>query len=149
MRQYLQVVLKICVLLWVMGCLLVILVTQQCVEWGVNSTVKSTQYGCLQISIFGHGTPLFGQDAPWVMTILKAYVFCVVYKDSDEWSELAKPCHKRSAEKVLHGCLKNGGLYIKLGQGLVSMNHILPKEYIDTLEVLQDKALARGHDEVC
>ncbi len=34
------------------------------VEWRVNSTVKSTQYGCLRISIFEHATPLFGQDAP-------------------------------------------------------------------------------------
>ena len=33
-------------------------------ERGLNSTVKSTQYGCLQISIFEHATPLFGQDAP-------------------------------------------------------------------------------------
>ncbi len=40
------------------------LITQQCVEWKVNSTVKSTQYGCLRISIFEHATPLFGQDAP-------------------------------------------------------------------------------------
>ncbi len=62
----LQVVLKVCVLLCVMGCLLLTLVTQQCVEWGVNPTVKSTQsqYGCLRISIYEHGTPLFGQDAP-------------------------------------------------------------------------------------
>ena len=44
--------------------------------------------------------------------------------------------------------MKNGGLYIKLGQGLVSMNHILPKEYLSTLEVLQDKALHRKTNEV-
>lgn len=31
--------------------------------------------------------------------------------------------------------LQNGGLYVKLGQGLVSMNHILPKEYLETLKV--------------
>lgn len=30
---------------------------------------------------------------------------------------------------------QNGGLYVKLGQGLVSMNHILPKEYLETLKV--------------
>ena len=29
------------------------------------------------------------------------------------------------------------------GQGLVSMNHVLPKEYLETLKVLQDKALNR------
>ena len=44
-------------------------------------------------------------------------------------------CHQRAADRILVGCLKNGGLYVKLGQGLVSMNHILPKEYLTTLKV--------------
>ena len=67
---------------------------------------------------------------------------------SDDWDKLAGPVHLRAAERILHGCLKNGGLYIKLGQGLVSMNHLLPKEYLKTLEVLQDRALARRPLEV-
>ena len=37
------------------------------------------------------------------------------------------------------GALANGGLYIKLGQGLGSMNQVLPPEYVDTLKILQDK----------
>ena len=44
--------------------------------------------------------------------------------------------------------MQNGGLYIKLGQGLVSMNHILPKEYINTLKILQDKCLNREDNEI-
>nr|XP_022286089.1 uncharacterized aarF domain-containing protein kinase 5-like isoform X1 [Crassostrea virginica] len=68
-------------------------------------------------------------------------------EDSDEYNEALKPCHKRAAERLLSGCLANGGLYVKLGQGLVSMNHILPREYLDTLVVLQDKALPKKpHD---
>ena len=35
------------------------------------------------------------------------------------------------------------GLYIKFGQGLATMNHVLPKEYTGTLKVLQDKCLRR------
>ncbi|XP_052819370.1 uncharacterized aarF domain-containing protein kinase 5-like isoform X3 [Mya arenaria] len=62
-------------------------------------------------------------------------------EDSAEYDKIIRLCHKRSAEKLLMGCLNNGGLYVKLGQGLVSMNHILPKEYVDTLVILQDKAL--------
>ena len=69
-------------------------------------------------------------------------------KDSTRYDELLRGCHKRAAELLLQGCLKNGGLYIKLGQGLVSMNHILPKEYLSTLEVLQDQALHRRGNEV-
>ena len=54
---------------------------------------------------------------------------------STEYDQAMAGCHQRSADRILVGCLKNGGLYVKLGQGLVSMNHILPKEYLNTLKV--------------
>ncbi|XP_050517846.1 uncharacterized aarF domain-containing protein kinase 5 [Diabrotica virgifera virgifera] len=56
--------------------------------------------------------------------------------------------HQRSAERLLHGCLVNGGSYIKLGQGLCSMGHILPAEYVETLRCLQDKCLQREEGEL-
>ncbi|GLV45802.1 aarF domain containing kinase 5 [Carabus blaptoides fortunei] len=56
--------------------------------------------------------------------------------------------HQRAANRILNGCLLNGGLYIKMGQGLVALNHILPKEYLDTLQQLHDKCLTRSEDEV-
>lgn len=56
--------------------------------------------------------------------------------------------HLRSANRILIGCLENGGSYIKLGQGLTSMNNVVPDEYIETLKLLQDRCLSRGHDEV-
>lgn len=56
--------------------------------------------------------------------------------------------HQRAADRILKACLTNGGSYIKLGQGLVSLNHVLPREYIDTLKALQDQCLARGENEV-
>lgn len=56
-------------------------------------------------------------------------------EDSDEYNDEISKIHQRSADRILYGCLKNGGLYIKLGQGLVSLNHILPKEYLKTLQV--------------
>jgi len=69
-------------------------------------------------------------------------------QDSAEWKQRAHRVHQRTADRILVGCLKNGGLYIKLGQGLVSFNHILPTEYLDTLQVLYDKAPARRKNEV-
>lgn len=69
-------------------------------------------------------------------------------EDSIQYQQELKKTHQRTANRILDGCLSNGGLYIKLGQGLVSMNHILPKEYLDTLKVLQDKCLARGASEI-
>lgn len=56
--------------------------------------------------------------------------------------------HQRSANRILDGCLKNGGPYIKIGQGLVSLSHILPTEYVRTLKVLQDQCLVRKEGEV-
>lgn len=68
--------------------------------------------------------------------------------DSDEYKEAMKYCHHKGAECLRDGCLQNGGLYVKLGQGLVSLNHLLPTEYITILSSLQDRALSRGVNEV-
>ncbi|KAM9838725.1 putative aarF domain-containing protein kinase 5 isoform 1-T1 [Aulostomus maculatus] len=57
-------------------------------------------------------------------------------------------CHQRAAECMMDGAIRNGGIYIKLGQGLCSFNHLLPPEYIRTLKVLEDKALNRRYREV-
>nr|XP_012228006.1 PREDICTED: uncharacterized aarF domain-containing protein kinase 5 isoform X2 [Linepithema humile] len=56
--------------------------------------------------------------------------------------------HQRSADRIVQGCLQNGGIYIKLGQGLAAMNNILPKEYTKSLSTLQDKCLIREKDEM-
>jgi aarF domain-containing kinase len=67
--------------------------------------------------------------------------------DAAGYEEAMRSVHKRAADRILKTCLRNGGLYIKFGQGVVSMNHILPPEYLDTLKVLQDKCLTRKDDE--
>lgn len=69
-------------------------------------------------------------------------------EESDAYDEALSVVHLRSAGRILDGCLKNGGLYVKLGQGLVSMNHILPKEYLETLKALQDRCLNRDWNEI-
>ncbi|KAM6903161.1 putative aarF domain-containing protein kinase 5 isoform 2-T2 [Lycodopsis pacificus] len=71
-------------------------------------------------------------------------------QDESSPSYLAKmsACHQRAAECMVGGALSNGGLYIKLGQGLCSFNHLLPPEYIRTLQILEDKALNRRYKEV-
>lgn len=53
-----------------------------------------------------------------------------------------QPVHQRSADRIVWGALKNGGLYIKLGQGLGCFNQVLPRQYIDTLKTLQDMVSA-------
>lgn len=67
---------------------------------------------------------------------------------SADYLQSIEKIHCRCAERILHGCLKNGGLYIKLGQGLVNLDHLLPKEYTQTLKVLQDRCLMRRENEI-
>ena len=57
-------------------------------------------------------------------------------ENSEVYIENLKKAHQRTADRILAGCLKNGGLYIKLGQGL------------ETLKVLQDRCLTRGTTEI-
>ncbi|XDV34492.1 hypothetical protein PO909_004647 [Leuciscus waleckii] len=69
-------------------------------------------------------------------------------ESSPEYEELMSACHQRAASNMVDGAIRNGGLYIKLGQGLCAFNHLLPPEYIRTLHVLEDKALNRRYKEV-
>lgn len=67
---------------------------------------------------------------------------------SPSYASKVSACHQRAADHIVEGALRNGGIYIKLGQGLCSFNHLLPPEYIRTLQILEDKALNRRYREV-
>jgi aarF domain-containing kinase len=48
---------------------------------------------------------------------------------------------------MVETCISNGGIYVKLGQGLSTMNQVLPEEFYLTLRRLQNEALrAEGTD---
>ncbi|CAH8870005.1 unnamed protein product [Trichobilharzia szidati] len=83
---------------------------------------------------------LISLDYKWTMTVFS--------NDSESYIKEISKCHQRAADRILQGCLHNGGLYIKMGQGLASMNHVLPKQYTETLEKLHDQAIMRSVDEV-
>lgn len=55
------------------------------------------------------------------------------------WFEALNSVHLRTAIRTLELCIQNRGTYVKAAQQLASLNHILPKEFTDTLSVLQDK----------
>ncbi len=71
--------------------------------------------------------------------LVTAHILPCTLQDSEDYKELIEKCHLRSAQAIVSGSLLNGGLYIKLCQGLAAMNHILPKTYTETLIVLQDQ----------
>eukprot|EP00002_Diphylleia_rotans_P039399 TRINITY_DN9121_c0_g1_i1.p1 TRINITY_DN9121_c0_g1~~TRINITY_DN9121_c0_g1_i1.p1 ORF type:complete len:355 (-),score=70.59 TRINITY_DN9121_c0_g1_i1:55-1119(-) len=62
--------------------------------------------------------------------------------------ENASEIHQRVASRLLYVFQKNGGLYIKFGQGIASMNHVLPPEFRKAFLVLHDKAPVVGMEKV-
>ncbi|KAJ2891892.1 hypothetical protein IWW38_003433 [Coemansia aciculifera] len=56
--------------------------------------------------------------------------------------------HLRSAERVRTALMKNGGVYIKLGQHISAMQYVLPAEWCATMQPLQDQNTASSLDDV-
>lgn len=79
---------------------------------------------------------------------LIAIDYLLLNEEDPEYDNLIKAVHQRSADRLLETCLLNGGLYIKVGQGVAAINHILPKEYTSTLIKLQDKCLPTSKADV-
>lgn len=48
--------------------------------------------------------------------------------------------HQRAADRLLRLFQTNGGIFIKLGQHMSALEHVLPLEYSSTMRVLQDQA---------
>ncbi|CAG9529963.1 unnamed protein product [Cercopithifilaria johnstoni] len=92
----------------------------------------------------------FFQLGPFRVVRAGVTVFCIVtdYK----WTMWTCPntdilyhqklsaTHVRSARKLLKLAENNGGVYIKVGQHLASLEYLLPVEYTDALCVLHSKA---------
>ncbi|CAE6536693.1 unnamed protein product [Rhizoctonia solani] len=58
--------------------------------------------------------------------------------DDAKRTQAYSSCHKRSAERVLNALQLNGGIYIKLGQHMSSIQ-VLPREWTSTMRPLQDQ----------
>lgn len=77
----------------------------------------------------------------------KSLLILLFIKNSKEYEEKIKKCHTRAGERMVKTCIKNGGIYVKLGQAISSMNEILPRELCNSLRVLQTQALrSEGYD---
>lgn len=56
-------------------------------------------------------------------------------------------CHSRSANRVLQALLKNGGIFVKLGQHVSSLI-VLPIEWTSTMRPLQDQCRATPYEDM-
>lgn len=61
-------------------------------------------------------------------------------REDPDYRTKLQDLNQRIAQRLLHLCFQNGGIYTKFGQQLATFNHGLPKEYTDTLSTLQDQA---------
>lgn len=90
---------------------------------------------------------IFQSDLYLLLWMIMSY-FVLSCQSSPSYMAQMSACHQRAADNMVEGAIRNGGIYIKLGQGLCSFNHLLPPEYIHTLQILEDKALNRKYKEV-
>ncbi|TKR60448.1 hypothetical protein L596_027693 [Steinernema carpocapsae] len=60
-----------------------------------------------------------------------------LYPNSEDYQITMK---QRGAEKLLDLAKANGGVFIKVGQHIASLQYILPEEYVSTLSVLHSRA---------
>ncbi|XP_008981248.2 putative aarF domain-containing protein kinase 5 isoform X6 [Callithrix jacchus] len=115
--------------------------------WGAAGAISAHCSLCL-LRRWGHRSLKVG------LQISLDYWWCTnvvlrgVEENSPGYLEVMSACHQRAADALVAGAISNGGLYVKLGQGLCSFNHLLPPEYIRTLRVLEDRALKQGFQEV-
>ena len=102
-----------------------------------------------------------GQPSRFLRTVATGISISVDYKmlslrwgredeerDADGYDAALRAAHRRTADKILATCLHNGGLYIKFGQGVLAMNNVLPKEYLETLRVAAAVAVDLGDVDV-
>ncbi|EFC40890.1 predicted protein [Naegleria gruberi] len=61
-----------------------------------------------------------------------------------EYINARRETNLKAANLLLDLCLVNAGAYVKAGQYLASLNYAIPKEFTETLSVLQDKC--QQHD---
>ncbi|BFZ11791.1 hypothetical protein BsWGS_14830 [Bradybaena similaris] len=88
------------------------------------------------------GVVRFGRAAITAVKIAVDYklFFHKYVKSHPEYAEQIHNLHLVSALRLRTMCCKNGGVFIKVGQHLGSLEYLLPREYVETMKVLYDQA---------
>ena len=68
--------------------------------------------------------------------------------ESDIYKNDRSQVHARSAQRCLNLARKQGAVYVKIGQHVASMKHVVPPEYHTTLKALEDKAAYRPFHQI-
>nr|CAD2132431.1 unnamed protein product [Meloidogyne enterolobii] len=68
--------------------------------------------------------------------------------DSPIYDEKIQKCHQRGADRLLALARRNGGVFIKVGQHIASLQYLLPEPYTKTLSVLHSNAPESNFEEI-
>lgn len=82
-----------------------------------------------------------------VFKYLKLYYLSKVF-GKKYWENRVVTLHKKSAQKIKKTLLELKGLYIKVGQLISILSNILPEEFREPLESLQDQLPSRPYEEI-
>ncbi|CAF1263154.1 unnamed protein product, partial [Adineta ricciae] len=67
---------------------------------------------------------------------------------SDEYMSALQACRRRNAKRFANLCIDLGGVYIKIGQAFINLPEVIPLEYYEELQILQERALRREKGEI-
>uniref|UniRef100_T2MA03 Uncharacterized aarF domain-containing protein kinase 1 n=1 Tax=Hydra vulgaris TaxID=6087 RepID=T2MA03_HYDVU len=92
----------------------------------------------------------FGRATYTVVSVVLDYKYSLAGIDfqSSQYCKKKSECHLRSAKKFRELCSLNGGLFMKIGQHIGSLEFLFPKEYTETLKCFQYQAPASNIDDV-
>lgn len=76
-----------------------------------------------------------GRDVACAGGILVDYLWSLQGLDpgGKAYEHAIEECHARGAQRLLNLCFSNGGIYIKLGQHIAMLDHLLPEKYVTTM----------------
>ncbi|PRW32844.1 ABC1 protein [Chlorella sorokiniana] len=90
-----------------------------------------------------------GRDVWAAASMLADYAWTLHGLEGDTREEAKKGCHQRGADRLLAVCFANGGIYIKLGQHIGMLDHLLPSEYVHTMrEHMLDRCPVSTYEQV-
>ncbi|GAB4820114.1 hypothetical protein N2152v2_007160 [Parachlorella kessleri] len=73
------------------------------------------------------------RDVSAAATILADYKWSLRGLEGQAREKAKRECHLRGAQRLVDVFFANGGIYIKLGQHIGMLDHVVPAEYVETL----------------
>ncbi|KAK9803104.1 hypothetical protein WJX73_003925 [Symbiochloris irregularis] len=75
------------------------------------------------------------RDIITAVGVIADYKWSLRGLEGSQREEAKHACHARGADRLQRLCFANGGIYIKLGQHIVQLDHMLPTEYVKAMRL--------------